>query len=384
MVITGLENFLSGNFSEKRRIAVIANHTSVTSGLTYSWDEFSKKKINLVKIFSPEHGLFGEEQDQIAANTGRINDIPIVSLYGLSEASLAPAAAQFADIDTVIFDIQDVGARYYTYAATLILFMRAISGSGIEMIVLDRPNPLGGLSVEGPALKRGYESFVGITPVPVRHALTVGEIAVMAKEYFNADINLQVIKMTGWHRSMYFDETGLPWIPPSPNMPSLTSALVYPGMCLLEGTNISEGRGTTRPFEIFGAPFINTDTLIKHPAVQNLKGVILVPFRFRPTFNKYKGELCNGFFLHVTDRTVFEPFKAGVAIVKTLYDECPEFEFLHDVYEFNSTHPAFDLLCGSSSIREMILSSTSIDEIFQSWLAEHLAATLNLKQYYLY
>ena len=363
---------------------MLANHTSVTKNISYSWDEFQRNGINLVKIFSPEHGLFGEEQDQVAANTGHISGIPITSLYGLSEASLSPTDEQFKDIDTVIFDIQDVGARYYTYAATLILFMQAIRRSKIELVVLDRPNPLGGEIVEGSMLKTGFGSFVGVTPVPVRHGLTIGEIALQAQKHFNTDVDLKVIKMDGWQRTMYFDDTELPWISPSPNMPSLNTALVYPGMCLLEGTNVSEGRGTTRPFEIFGAPFIQADKLLKHPAIKSLQGIRLIPFLFRPTFNKYKGELCNGLFLHITNRSVFEPFKTGVSIIKALFDEYPQFEFLHDVYEFNSVHPAFDLLCGSSNIREMIISVKTIDEISDTWREEQKNAQLAQRQFHIY
>ena len=384
MVTTGLEVFISGSDFVNKKTALLANHTSLTKNFSYSWQELVKSKKELVKIFSPEHGLFGEEQDQLASDTGSIDGIPVTSLYGMSEASLSPTAEQFADIDTIIYDIQDIGTRYYTYAATLILFMQAINTSNKELIVLDRPNPLGGTAIEGPMLKAEYGSFVGITPVPVRHGLTVGEIALWAKQYFKIDLNLQIIKMQGWQRSMYYESTGLPWVPPSPNMPTLSAALIYPGMCLLEGTNISEGRGTTRPFEIFGAPFLDTEKFLKHEAIRALQGIVFVPFMFRPTFNKFKGEICRGFFIHVTNRDVLEPFKIGVAIVKALHDECPEFEFLHNVYEFNSTHPAFDLLCGSSQIREMIISNKSMSDISASWRDEQQEFAQNIKDFHLY
>ena len=356
----------------------------MTSGLAYSWDELLKKGLRPVRIFSPEHGLFGVEQDQAPVVSGNLNGIPLTSLYGSSFGSLSPDPKLLSEIDCVIFDIQDVGSRYYTYAATLVLFMRAISGSGIELIVLDRPNPIGGTLAEGPLLEKGYESFVGLLSVPVRHALTVGEIALFAKDYFHVDVNLKVINMEGWRRGMYFDETGLPWVPPSPNMPSVDSALAYPGMCLLEGTNISEGRGTTNPFLIFGAPFADPYRLLANPALRGIKGASLVPFFFKPVFNKHQGDLCGGFFLHIRERAIYEPFKTGVAIVKAFFEECPGFEFLHDVYEFNSVHPAFDLLCGSSKIRDMILNGSSLDDISETWKYECEKTTDELKPFYLY
>ena len=384
-MLTGLDVFLSECESfKKRKIALIVNHTSVTSGLAYSWDGLLGEGIRPVRIFSPEHGLFGVEQDQSPVVSGKLNGIPLISLYGSSFESLSPDPQLLAGIDCVVFDVQDVGSRYYTYATTLILFMRAMNGSGIELIVLDRPNPIGGTLAEGPLLEDGYESFVGLIPIPVRHALTVGEMALFAKNYFHADVELRVIKMEGWRRGMYFDETGLPWIPPSPNMPSVDSALVYPGMCLLEGTNISEGRGTTSPFLIFGAPFINPYKLLANPSFSGIKGASLVPFFFKPTFNKYQGEVCGGFFVHVRDRTLYEPFKTGVAIIKMLLEECPGFEFLHDVYEFNSVHPAFDLLCGSSKIRSMILDGFPLDDISSTWEDECRKAVDELRAFYLY
>ena len=384
-MLAGLDIFLGKCESfRKRNAALIVNHTSVTSGLAYSWDELLKNGIRPVRIFSPEHGLFGVEQDQAPVVSDKLNGIPLTSLYGSSFESLSPDPELLAGIDCVIFDIQDAGSRYYTYAATLILFMRAINGSGIELIVLDRPNPIGGMSAEGPLLEEGYESFVGLLPVPVRHALTMGETALFAKNYFRVDVELKVIKMEGWRRGMYFDETGLPWVPPSPNMPSVDAALAYPGMCLLEGTNISEGRGTTNPFLIFGAPFADPYKLLANPALGDIKGASLVPFFFKPAFNKYRGELCGGFFVHIRERSLYEPFRTGVAVVKAFLEECPRFEFLHGVYEFNSVHPTFDLLCGSSKIRGMISGGSSLDDISETWKDECEKATNELKPFYLY
>lgn len=385
-IASGLDNLLADcGFLAKRKFALLANHTSVTASFSYSWAEFAKRGLTPVCLFSPEHGLFGQEQDQAAAEDGTVLNIPVKSLYGAGEHTLSPNPENLDLIDTAIFDIQDVGARYYTYAASLILFMKAISGRDIEFIVLDRPNPLGGADIEGPQLRAGFESFVGITPSPVRHGLTVGEIALLATERFKLDVDLRIVKATGWRRHMYFDETGLFWISPSPNLPTLEGALVYPGMCLLEGTNLSEGRGTTRPFEIFGAPFIEPEHLLKHPAIENIAGIALAPFYFKPTFGKHGGRVCGGFFIRVTDRAAFKPFRAGLAIIKAVLDCYPkDFEFLHGTYEFNSAHPAFDLLCGSDEIRGLLSAGADTLSIAEGFAPEEEAAAESLKQFHIY
>jgi len=291
-----------------------------------------------------------------------------VSLYGDSEHSLAPARELLDGLDLVLFDIQDVGSRYYTYVNTLALFMKAAEGLDIEIMVLDRPNPLGGSLIEGPQLDPAFHSFVGVMPLPVRHGLTAGEIAHFYRNYKKLDLNLNVIPMQGWSRQMLFPETCLPWVPPSPNMPSFEAAEVYPGMCLFEGLNVSEGRGTTTPFLLSGATFVDPEALAERLASMPLEGVVFRPTWFRPTFHKYAGEAIGGLYLHVTDHARFRPFATGVAMTCALYELYPEqLAFLDGVYEFRDDIPAFDLLAGSSTIRSMILDNRDTTAIIASW-----------------
>ncbi len=385
MVKTGLDRLLDRNdIIRNRRIGLIANHTSVNADLHYGWDLIRETGADLRIIFSPEHGLFGVEQDQEPVS--KVPSFPdrVQSLYGDSSATLAPREEHLEGLDAVLFDIQDVGSRYYTYVNTMVFFMKALDGRGVEFMVLDRPNPLGGLSVEGPGLKDGYESFVGVLPVPVRHGLTAGEIARLALSHFDLDLELSVIEMEGWDRGMFFDETGLPWVPPSPNMPSLDTALVYPGSCLFEGTTVSEGRGTTTPFQVIGAPGVVPHELAAELDGLPLPGARFRPLWYRPTFNKHCGKTLGGVFIHVTDRQLFRPFATGVALVTVLRKLCPGFEFTRGVYEFNSEHPAFDLLAGSASIREMIEGGEALDTILDSWAEEERDALEAVREYYIY
>jgi uncharacterized protein YbbC (DUF1343 family) len=369
MVLNGLDILLQDPTPcRNRRVGLIANQTSVSGGLGYSWNLLEQQGIRLTRIFSPEHGLFSTEQDQIAVENQPGTRCEIVSLYGSSEKSLLPDRSHLEGLDLVLFDIQDIGSRYYTYVNTLALFMEAAQGLDIEVMVLDRPNPLGGNMIEGPLLDPAYHSFVGVMPVPVRHGLTAGEIAHFYRDYRKLDINLSVIPMQGWNRSMLFPETGLPWVPPSPNMPTFPVAEVYPGMCLFEGLNVSEGRGTTMPFLMSGAPFIEPFELAARLDSMNLEGVVFRPTWFRPTFHKYRDEVIGGIYLHVTDHARFRPFATGVAMTCAIRELYPDrMSFLEGVYEFNDTIPAFDLLAGSEAIRTMILRGEPADSILSSW-----------------
>jgi len=386
MIQSGLDVFVSNSDPyRKRKVALIANQTSVTSDLRYGWDQCKDKGLDLVRIFSPEHGLFAVEQDQIAVRMEPELGCEVVSLYGTSAQSLIPDPALLSDIDLVLFDIQDVGSRYYTYLNTMALFMKAISGSDIEFMVLDRPNPLAGITVEGPMLDPAYQSFVGVFDVPVRHGLTAGELARFYQAGRHLDLNLTVIKMRGWQRSMRYCETGLPWVPPSPNMPTEATADVYPGMCLLEGTNLSEGRGTAMPFLTLGAPFIEGRSYARALAALNLAGVTFRPVFFKPTFNKYANQINQGVFIHVTQPHLFAPFKTGVAVIKTAFDMYEnDFAFLRGVYEFDDRYPAFDLLTGSGAIREMIGDGRNLREICQSWQSTEDIFEEERQPYFLY
>jgi uncharacterized protein YbbC (DUF1343 family) len=385
VVHTGLDRLLARPETLKgRRVGLIANHTSVSGGLGYSWDLLRARGVTISRVFSPEHGLFGTEQDQVPVSSCIDFPFEIVNLYGATHDSLAPMESHITGLDCVLFDIQDVGARYYTYVNTMILFLKAIHARDIEFMVLDRPNPLGGRAIEGPVLKRGYESFVGLLPVPVRHGLTAGELARLAVDYFKLDVHLRVIEMNGWEREMFYDETGLSWVPPSPNMPTLNTALVYPGICLFEGTSASEGRGTTTPFEAVGAPHIRADDLCARLNALDLPGVFFRPVYFKPTFNKFRGETIGGAYLHVTDRGHFRPFETGIAMVMAFRDMMPGFEFLSGVYEFNDVHPAFDLLAGGPAIREHIQEGKPLDRITALWVKEEKVFAGLSEEYHLY
>lgn len=369
MVATGLDILLRNTERfQNRNIGLIVNQTSVTPELKYSWNLLKEKGLHLKRIFSPEHGLFATEQDQIAVAYQPELGCELVSLYGDSAESLLPDKTLLDDLDLILFDIQDVGSRYYTYVNTLALFMEAVSGRDIEIMVLDRPNPLGGTIVEGPMLEPAFRSFVGIFPVPVRHGMTAGELAHLYRDLKKLDVNLSVIAMEGWNRSMLFPETGLPWIPPSPNMPTFTTAEVYPGMCLFEGLNVSEGRGTTTPFQLSGAPFIKPEELAGRLTEYGLEGIRFRPVWFKPTFHKFSGEIIGGIWLQVTDHAKFRSFATGVAMTAALRELYPgHVQFLQGVYEFNDTIPAFDLLAGNSSIRTSIENGCDITDVLATW-----------------
>jgi uncharacterized protein YbbC (DUF1343 family) len=386
MVLNGIDILLQDpSPCRNRRIGLIANQTSVSKGLRYSWELLERLGVGITRIFSPEHGLFSTEQDQISVDRQPETGCEIVSLYGNSSNTLLPDRSLLEDLDLVLFDIQDIGSRYYTYVNTLALFMEAAQGLDIEIMVLDRPNPLGGERIEGPQLDPAYHSFVGVMPVPVRHGMTAGEIAHFYRDYRKLDINLSVMRMQGWERSMLFPGTALPWVPPSPNMPSFEVAEVYPGMCLFEGLNVSEGRGTTTPFLISGAPFIDPPELAARLEKQGLEGVVFRPTWYRPTFHKYRDEVIGGLYLHVTDHDLFRPFATAVAMTCALRELYPEqLSFLGGVYEFNDTHPAFDLLTGSGAIRRQILEGTPAESIMASWEREEAEFAAVKPNFHLY
>lgn len=269
-----------------------------------------------------------------------------------------------ARIDVLVFDIQDVGARYYTYAATMALCMKAAVAAGVKVVVLDRPNPIGGLQVEGGGLEPGLENFCALYPVPQRHAMTVGELARLYNTSFGIGCELDVVTCDGWKRAQYWEETGLPWVMPSPNMPTVETAVVYPGLCLLEATNLSEGRGTTRPFELFGAPFVDGRVLAAELAGYGLEGAILRPCSIEPTFHKHAKKSCGALQIHVTDRARFDSYRTGLAVLAACRRLWPEdFAWRTEMYEFRDDVPAIDLLTGHPSVREAIDAGRSFDEI---------------------
>ncbi len=375
-VATGLQLVLDGEVRglDGRRLGLICNPTSVDAGLRHVADAMhADPRFDLRVLFGPEHGVRGDAQDMITVDSDREDPhtgLPVYSLYGADEGSLAPTAESLDGLDAVVFDIQDVGSRYYTYVWTLVYAMRACARAGVGVVVLDRPNPIGGELVEGGAIEDGFYSFVGLGNVPNRHGMTAGEIARFARDTEKLDVDLEIVSMRGWRRSMSYGESGLPWVMPSPNMPTLDTALVYPGMCLVEGTELSEGRGTTRPFEIAGAPHVAGHALAAALTRDELPGLAVRPLTFTPTFQKHAGRACGGVQLHVTDAGAFRPYLTGVAFVRAVRALDPDaFRWRTRAYEFVDDVPAFDLLAGSAALREGIDSGASLVELAATWRA---------------
>jgi uncharacterized protein YbbC (DUF1343 family) len=349
------------------RVGLVANPASVDRRLVHAVDALhAHPEVDLRLLFGPEHGIRGAAQymEEVGDARDPVTGLPEVSLYGRTVESLSPRPEHLAEIDVLIFDVQDVGARYYTYAATMALCMRAAATAGTRVLVLDRPNPIGGVQIEGGGLERGLENFCGLYPVPQRHALTVGELARLYRTTFGVDCDLVVVPCEGWRREVYFDACDLPWVMPSPNMPTLDTAIVYPGMCLLEGTNVSEGRGTTRPFELFGAPFVDGRALAETLRGYELPGVIFRPCAIRPTCDKFAGRSCGAVQLHVTDRRAFGSYRTGLAVLVALRRLWPEaFAWRREAYEFRDDVPAIDLLTGSAAVREAIDAGADLETV---------------------
>jgi len=355
------------------RVGLLANPSSVDKHLRHAVDLLhAHPDIDLVRLFGPEHGLRGDAQDMVSVGDGRdaVTDLPEVSLYGTTEASLTPKPEQLSGLDVLLVDLQDVGARYYTYAATMAFCMRAAGRAGVRVVVLDRPNPLGGVAVEGGGLMPGLENFCGLFPVPQRHGLTMGELARLYQQAFGVTCELEVVPCEGWTRAQYFDATDLPWVLPSPNMPTLETALVYPGMCLIEGTCLSEARGTTKPFELVGAPFVDGRRLAEELVRLSLPGVVFRPCVFRPTFHKFANQTCGGVQLHVVDRHAFASYRTGLGVVWAVKHLWPEaFGWRAEPYEFRRDVPAFDLLTGLPAVRAGIDAGAPFAQVMQEALA---------------
>ncbi len=368
------------------RVGLVAHPASVDRKIGHAVDVFRRsKKFRLAALFGPQHGIYGQTQDNMVEWEGfrdTATDLPVASLYG---SVRKPTAAMLENIDVLAIDLQDVGTRYYTFIWTLDLCMQACREAGKTVVVLDRPNPIGGHITEGPVLRQGYHSFVGLRPLPVRHGMTIGEIGHYLEDTFHPGIHYRVVPMQGWKRKSWFDQTLLPWVMPSPNMPTLDAALVYPGMCLLEGTNLSEGRGTTRPFEIFGAPFIHPQTLVDQLREFKLPGVMFRPLFFEPTFQKHTGILCGGAQIHVTDREKFKPFKTGVAILKAVHNTWPrDFAWKQPPYEYEEIKMPIDILAGSGQLRTDIESWKDIRDMEVWWKDELKEFEKIRKKYLLY
>ncbi len=362
-----------------RRIGLITNHSGVDTQLCATADRLHQSDLcQLVALYGPEHGIRGAAQDgaKIASCADPRTGVPVHSLYG---ATREPDAAMLEGVELMLFDIQDVGARFYTYLYTMSLAMSACAKAGIPFVVLDRPNPIGGQALAGNLLDPTFASFVGLYPIPVRYGLTIGEIARLFNAEYALGAELDVVPMTGWRRTDYWDDLDLPWVPPSPNMPTIDTAVVYPGTCFFEGTNISEGRGTAKPFEQFGAPFIDGARLADELNAHNLPGVLFRPVFFEPAAGKYAGQLCAGVQLHVGDRAAFEPLLTGfsaLAAVRRLYAD----DFAWRVPQ-GGIHN-FDRLAGTDQIRLALDHGMPATELVASW-TQDLQAFARTRQSYL-
>jgi uncharacterized protein YbbC (DUF1343 family) len=380
---TGLE-MLQENISllEGKKVGLITNPTGVDRNLNSIVDVlYNNPKIELKALFGPEHGVRGSAQagQYVEFYTDPKTGLPVYSLYGPTKK---PTPEMLEGIDVLVFDIQDVGTRFYTYIYTMAYAMEAAKENNIPFVVLDRPNPLGGNQVEGPVLDPDYSSFVGLYPIPLRHGMTVGELAEMFNEQFHIGADLKVVKMKGWKRSWAYEDSGLDWVLPSPNMPTKSTALVYPGSALIEGTNVSEGRGTTKPFELIGAPFINGDDLAAGLNNQALPGVKFRSASFIPSTSKFSGKLSHGVEIHVTDERLFQPVLTGITLVKVIHDMYP------DDFAFRAEDSAgksyFDLLIGNGWVRDMIESGKSVDEIVSRYDSDLNQFKEMRKKYLLY
>lgn len=373
VVRRGVERLLAGEPAHLRslKLGLIAHPASVTDDLTHSATALLNAGYDLRALFGPQHGARGEKQDNMvesAPYVDPVSGLPVHSLYG---AVRKPTPEMLDGLDALLFDLQDVGVRVYTFVWTMALAMEACAEAGVRVVVLDRPNPVGGIVREGPVLRTGFESFVGLHPVPLRHGLTCGEIARWLNDQRGIGCELEVVACEGWQRSMTWEDTGLPWVMPSPNLPTTDSCAVYPGMVLLEGTNLSEGRGTTRPFELFGAPYLDAYALADRLRGELGPGVTIRPCHFEPTFQKHAGRMCGGGQLHVTDRRAFRPVDTAVAILAAAKALAPDdFGWRSPPYEYEAEKPPIDILWGSDRLRNGIDRGGSATEILTGTDAE--------------
>ena len=365
-VCTGLDRLLLPGAARlaSGRAGLLLHPASVTRDLLRAPEALLAAGFRLEALFGPQHGARGEKQDNMVESdhyrdpqTG----LPVYSLYG---ATRRPTPDMLDGLDVLLFDLQDVGVRAYTFVSTMSLAMESCAEAGVRFVVLDRPNPLGGVIREGPLLEPGFESFIGLHPIPLRHGLTCGELARWLVTERGIDVELEVVTLEGWRRTMTWEETGLPWVLPSPNLPTVDSCRVYPGTVLVEGTNLSEGRGTTRPFELVGAPFLVGWELAERLSDQGLEGVSFRPCSFEPTFDKHAGRLCGGVQVHVTDEDAFRPVRTGVAMLQAARELAPHhFAWRSPPFEYEEKLVPVDILWGSDRLRLGIERGASVDAI---------------------
>jgi uncharacterized protein YbbC (DUF1343 family) len=386
MVRLGSDLLLSSPRLKGRRVGVVCNHASLDRGFLHIVDRLAAADhLTLAAIFGPQHGFRSDVQDNMI-ETPHANDpgrrVPIYSLYSETRE---PTDEMLKGIDVIVIDLQDVGARIYTYIYTMANCMRACARHRIPVIVCDRPNPIGGVDVEGTRLVPGFESFVGQFPIPMRHGMTIGELARLFNEVFSIGAQLEVVAMEGWRRDMYADQTGLPWVMPSPNMPTLDTAIVYPGTVLFEGIMLSEGRGTTRPFELVGAPWIEAERFARDMNALRLTGVHFRPAVFEPTFQKHAKQTCGGCQIHVIARHLFKPVLVGVALTGMFRRTNPsKFAWRQPPYEYEHDKMPIDILAGSDTLRTQIEADVPAAQIAASWRADEEAFRALRERFLLY
>lgn len=372
---TGLDACISDGFArfKGQAIALVCNQASVASDYVHALDHFlllhKSGELQIACALGPQHGIWGHTQDNMVEWEGYRDPRTGLLFHSLYGEHREPTSAMLQGVGRLVFDVPDVGARYYTFIWTLANCMKACAEHGVPVTVLDRPNPIGGAQVEGPVLKEEYASFVGLHPLPTRHGMTVGEIARYFQGVFYPKCELDVVNVQGWERAAYLDETSFVWAPPSPNMPTVDTAVVYPGQCLLEGTKMSEGRGTTRPFEVFGAPLIEAWEFTDRLNALGLAGVRFRPYVYQPTFQKFEGEVCQGAFIHVTDRRTFRPVLTSIAVLQEAARN-DRFEWLAPPYEYEAEKMPFDILAGNAWLRGAIEGQEPLGKIKERMDAE--------------
>ncbi len=389
-VRTGLDVLRAQGFNKLRglRVGLVTHPAAVASDLRHIQELLAQADgVRLVALFGPEHGLFGEAQDLVGVADGSEcgSGLRVHSLYGNTYESLKPTADQLRGLDALVIDLQDVGSRYYTFVSTMFFCLEAAAEYKLLAIVLDRPNPIGGIAVEGPVLQPRFASYIGLEPVCTRHGMTIGELAQWYRKRHHLGGDFHLVPCEGLRRSMFFEETGLPWVMPSPNMPTVDTAIVYPGQCLIEGTNLSEGRGTTRPFELSGAPWIDPQRLSRRLDDEGLPGVVFRPVWYRPTFQKFAGKNCGGVQIHVTDRAAFQPVRASLAMLAAMRELSGDnFDWRREPYEFVADRLAIDLLFGSDRERLTQEAGRTPRDIARAWETEEEAFRKRRAEFLLY
>ena len=385
---TGLERFLETppDRIAGKRLGLLSNPASINSKFAHSVKLIANRFPGmLTALYSPQHGFYAEKQDNMVESYDTIDTslgIPIFSLYGKTRI---PSGEMFDPIDVLVIDLQDVGTRVYTFIYTMSYCLEAAKKYGKKVIVLDRPNPLNGIIVEGNCLAVDCVSFVGRYPIPMRHGLTIGEVSLLFNNFFGIGCDLEVVSMKGWKREMLYQDTGLPWVPPSPNLPTPVSAMVYPGQVLWEGTNISEGRGTTQPFELFGAPFLDTEKILFFMGGADLPGALLREVCFEPTSNKWNGEQCHGFQIHITDPELYRPYITSLRLMEAvIYNHGKSFQWKTPPYEYEHHRFPIDLISGDTKIRKAFESRVKIDKFEKVWANGLENFNKTRRRFYLY